>query len=74
MNTVKAVAAAAILVTLLACGTPTPTYDVGKTDTFEQDITLQDGRTVHCLFWLDQNRSSHTGMSCDWANIRSETD
>lgn len=70
----KIAIAGVLLLMLLACGSPSETPTMDKNDTFEKDVTLQDGRTVHCLFWLDRSHSGHSGVSCDWANIRSETD
>lgn len=68
----RKIAIVGLLLALMACSSPE--YTVDKDDTFERDVKLDDGRTVHCLFWWDRTSTGLTGMSCDWVNIRSETD
>lgn len=35
-----------------------------KNDFFERDIQLEDGTTVHCLFWLNDKTHKASGMWC----------
>lgn len=35
-----------------------------KNDFFERDIQLEDGTTVHCLFWMNDKTYKVGGMWC----------
>lgn len=70
MKKLAAVAMIVGLITVTGCGT---TEDVGGGDNVErrvENIVLNDGRTVTCVFTSDSYRS---GVSCDWESIVTET-
>jgi major membrane immunogen (membrane-anchored lipoprotein) len=67
----KILVALCLAATLVACertGVPQTHANGSGGDIFtEDDITLNDGRVIHCLFWY---RTYEGGMSCDWSNAK----
>lgn len=65
-----------LVIALLVVGcnqVPTgPQAVAGNGNFSEQDVTLLDGRTIHCLFWGAGQTSQYAigGLSCDWGNAR----
>lgn len=70
----SALCTSVVVLALVGCTTvPTgPVSVAGNKDFSEADVTLTDGRVVHCLFWRSSAWGSGTegqqigGMDCDW--------
>jgi len=63
----KLAAIALLALVLTGCGykaAENANYDKGSF--YEQNVELNDGRSVHCLFWASD--SDLGGMSCDWGS------
>lgn len=56
------------LAVLAACGSvtsqPTPTFDDGSNDLYEDAIVLKDGRTITCVVYEPGYNAG--GLSCDF--------
>lgn len=45
--------------------------DIQLSGFYEKDVTLKDGRTVHCVYLKEGGQQLATGgPSCDWANAK----
>lgn len=65
MKKIATTALVALTIVLTGCGAGASNAYYDQKTLREQDVKLDDGRTLHCLFWI---ASSHLGgMSCDWA-------
>ena len=65
MKKLAAVVSLALALVLTGCAARASDAYYDQKTLREQDVKLDDGRSIHCLFWIE---SSHLGgMSCDWA-------